>query len=335
MDKMVKTKFGSITVANFEPKSWLKNTHLQTILPKFLLSAPQIQFVNERIMTPDQDFIDLAWAMPHKQADLTGIVILFHGLEGSSQSHYIKHLVSGLKEIGLGSVVMHFRGCSGEPNLTPIAYHSGATFDAEFIVPIVKARYKDVPLFAVGFSLGGNMLMKLMAHHPSLPLEASVCVSAPLNLAASSSAIQVGFSRAYQWHLMKSMKGNLLQKMQMVDMSTSLKVSAADIENMTTFVQFDAHITSVLHGFDDANDYYQKCSALHDLVLIQKPTLILHAKDDPFMDERVVPDVSLINQHIAYELSAYGGHVGFLKSLSGKNKLWLPQRITNFLSEFL
>ncbi|MFT6268150.1 MAG: putative alpha/beta-fold hydrolase [Alphaproteobacteria bacterium] len=332
---MAKTKFGSITVAGFEPKPWLKNTHLQTILPKFLLSAPEVQFVNERIITPDHDFVDLAWAMPDKNTDLKGIVILFHGLEGSSQSHYIKHLVSALTDVGLGSVVMHFRGCSGEPNLTSIAYHSGATYDAEFIVPIVKARYKDVPLFAVGYSLGGNMLMKLMAHHTNLPIEASVCVSAPLNLAASSSAIQIGFSRTYQWHLMKSMKGNLLHKMQMVDMSTSLKVSATDIANMTTFVQFDEHVTSVLHGFDDASDYYQKCSALHDLALIEKPTLILHAKDDPFMDEQVVPDLSLINENIAYELSAYGGHVGFLKSLSGKNKLWLPQRITNFLSEFL
>jgi predicted alpha/beta-fold hydrolase len=335
MINSIETKFGCVTDANFTPKPWLKNTHLQTILPKFLVSVPQIYFINERVITPDQDFVDLAWAMPENKSVVKGIVILFHGLEGSSQSHYIKHLVNALKEIGLGSVVMHFRGCSTEPNLTPIAYHSGATFDAEFIVPIVKARYKNVPLFAVGFSLGGNMLMKLMAYHSNLPITASVCVSAPLNLSASSTAIQIGFSRAYQWHLMKSMKSNLLQKMNTVDMSASLKVTPEYIANMTTFFEFDEHITSQLHGFIDANDYYQKCSALYDLPLIKKPTLIIHAKDDPFMDEKVIPEASLINEYVAYELSANGGHVGFLKSLSGKNKLWLPQRITNFLSEFL
>jgi len=331
----VKTKFGRISAANFKPKPWLQNAHVQTVLPKMLVRSPQVNYINERIKTPDSDFIDLAWAMPHKSVNVRGIAILFHGLEGSSQSHYIKHVIFELNAIGLGCVVMHFRGCSGEPNLTPIAYHSGATFDAQFLVPIIKARYADKPLFAVGFSLGGNMLMKLMAHHAYLPIKASICVSAPLNLAASSAAIQVGFSRVYQWHLMKSMKRNLLTKMQTVDMTASLKVSSADIAKMTTFFEFDEHITSVLHGFRDANDYYEKCSALHDLVLIDKPTLILHAKDDPFMDDRVIPGPPLINKHVAYELSEFGGHVGFLESLSARSKLWLPQRITHFLSEFL
>lgn len=329
------TQFGRISTSSFEPEDWLKNAHLQTIFPKFVLSAPNIQFINERIVTPDKDFIDLSWATPKKTIKTKATVILFHGLEGSSQSHYIKHLVALLLEQEFACVVMHFRGCSGEANLTPIAYHSGATFDPEFIIPIIKARYSKVPLFAVGFSLGGNMLMKLMAHLNYLPIDASVCVSAPLDLAASSSAIQQGFSRVYQWHLMKSMKANLLNKMKLVDMSSHLGVSAAEIAAMKTFRQFDDHITSRLHGFDNAQDYYRKCSALSDLPMIKKPTLILHAEDDPFMNKSVIPNETMINDNVAYEVSKHGGHVGFLRSISGVDKLWLPKRINDFLSEIL
>jgi hypothetical protein len=335
MNSALQTQFGRIAQANFAPTYWLKNPHLQTILPKYFLPTPTVKYVNERVITPDNDFVDLAWAMPPKNSKIRGIVILFHGLEGSSESHYIKHLVEVLLAENIGSVVMHFRGCSGEPNLTLKGYHSGATFDPEFIVPLVKRRYSSLPLFAVGFSLGGNMLMKLMANRSDLPIEASVCVSAPLNLAASSASISQGFSAVYQRHLMKSMKKNLLAKMALVDMSHTLKVSPREISELQTFLEFDDHITSVLHGFENAGDYYHKCSALLDLPSINKPTLIIHAQDDPFMDKRVIPSPNLINKHVAYELSQHGGHVGYLNALSGNQTLWLPERITRFLIEIL
>ena len=335
MHRHVDTQFGHISISSFEPSRGLSNAHLQTIMPKYFLPSPRFEYVNERIITPDQDFVDLAWAMPASAKQTAGLAILFHGLEGSSQSHYIKHLVESLRAENIGSVVMHFRGCSTEPNLTPKAYHSGATYDPEFIVPIVKSRYPHLPLFGVGFSLGGNMLMKLMANCNYLPIEASVCVSAPLNLAASSASINHGFSNVYQRHLMKSMKRNLLAKMKVVDMSKCLKVSEEQISKMQTFLEFDNHITAILHGFKNAQDYYEKCSALPDLPNIKKPTLIIHAQDDPFMDKRVIPAPSLINKNIAYELSLHGGHVGFLNTLFGKQRLWLPNRITSFISEFL
>lgn len=335
MNRPFETQFGRIADANFSPSSWLKNAHLQTILPKFFLPMPSFDYVKERVITPDDDFVDLAWAMPTKKEKARGIVILFHGLEGSSESHYIKHLIETLLAENFGSVVMHFRGCSGEPNLKSKAYHSGATFDPEFVVPLVKSRYSNLPLFCVGFSLGGNMLMKLMANRTDLPIDASVCVSAPLNLSASSASINQGFSNVYQRHLMKSMKKNLLAKMEVVDMSNSLNVSAEQISKMQTFLEFDDHITAVLHGFKNAQDYYHSASALLDLPIINKPTLIIHAKDDPFMDKRVIPTPSLINQHVAYELSPYGGHVGFLNTFLGNQKLWLPRRITNFINEIL
>ena len=324
-------QFGHIKQSSFNTRGFLSNSHIQTILPKFFFKAPSLKGINERVTTPDNDFVDLTWFMPLRAK---ACVILFHGLEGSANSHYIQHLSAQLNDCSIGAVVMHFRGCSGEPNLTELAYHSGAVFDPLFIIPIIKQRYPAQPLFAAGFSLGGNMLMKLLAHHKDLPIVAAVCVSAPLDLAASSGSINVGFSRLYQWHLMKSMKANLLSKMQRVSMP-SLRINAEQIKAMTRFREFDDSITAVLHGFSDADDYYTQSSALPDLHLITTPTLVLHAKDDPFMDARVIPKPSMLSSSIAYELSEHGGHVGFMRSLTGQSKLWLPGRITQFFQEFL
>lgn len=326
------SQFGRIETAAFTPAFSLRNPHVQTIVPKFFIKAPRVNMKQERIKTPDNDFVDLAWSMP---ANPKALVIMFHGLEGSSQSHYIQHLSATLNEHNIAAVLMHFRGCSGETNLTSRAYHSGATFDPEFIIPIIKARYPHLPLCAVGFSLGGNMLLKLMANAHELPIQASVAVSAPLNLAASAQAISKGFSNVYQKHLMRSMKLNVIKKMQSVDMHDILKVSSQEIAEMTTFRQFDNHITSILHGFKNADDYYQQCSAIHDLPKIKAPTLILHAADDPFMNENVIPKADTINANVAYELSQHGGHVGFLSRLHGPHKLWLPTRITAFIEEVL
>lgn len=328
------TQFGKLSKASFSSSGILAHPHVQTIFPKFLLRTPPPKSVNERVQTPDGDFVDLAWFMPNSHKSPKALVVMFHGLEGSVNSHYIRYMASALEAENVGAVLMHFRGCSGEPNLTQRAYHSGATFDPLHVVPILAKRYPTVPLIALGFSLGGNMLMKLMAEHPELPIEASISVSAPLNLSASSSAIDVGFSKVYQWYLMKSMKANLLKKMDSVDMS-ALSVSKDEIAGMRSFAQFDDNITAVLHGFGGAQDYYTQCSALKDLPRITKPTLILHAKDDPFMDERVIPSADLINQNVAYELSDVGGHVGFVQSLTGQSKFWLPNRILAFINEIL
>ncbi len=329
---IVQTEFGKIKPSNFKPSIALTNSHLQTIWPKFGLKSPINNFVRERIKTPDNDFLDLDWKLPKKQQAL---VVLFHGLEGSSRSHYIEHLVEVLYKNDIGSVTMHFRGCSGQSNLTSISYHSGATFDPEYIIPLVKQRYASIPLFAIGFSLGGNMLMKLAANNASLPIEAFACISAPLNLAASSEAINIGFSKVYQNHLMTSMKTNVINKMKTVDMGGKLKLSENEIQQLKTFNQFDEHITAPLHGFKGADDYYLKCSAINDLGAITKPTLIIHALDDPFMDARVIPRAEQINQNVAYEFSQFGGHVGFLNSITGQSKLWLPQRLLSFVLEQL
>lgn len=324
----MKTKFGACTEIDFAPPVLLRNKHLQTILPKFFLRTADIEYLNERVTTPDGDFVDLSWALTES---MQAIVVIFHGLEGSAQSHYVRDVVETLHKHNYGAVVMHFRGCSNEANLRAISYHSGATFDPEFIVPLVKQRYPSLPFFALGYSLGANMLVNLLAKRPDLGIDAAVCIAAPLNLRASSEVIDSGFSRVYQWYLMKSMKQKALAKFDII--KPHISVDRNEIANMRSFREFDEALTSLLHGFSGADDYYHKCSGLGVLEQITTPCLIVHATDDPFMDDRVMPQSSSLNQYVAYEYSKYGGHVGFLQHMFGGDKTWLPIRVSSFFNE--
>lgn len=328
----MKTQFGKIKTASFTSPWWAQNAHLQTIYPKFFLGTPEISFIHKRIDTPDGDFLDLALNIPE---NAEALVLLFHGLEGSKDSHYIRHLSYALSQMEIASVVMHFRGCSGEVNRMPRAYHSGEVTDAQCTLKWIINQYSHLKLFTVGFSLGGNMLLKLLSQAHQFPIEAAVSVSAPLNLAASADTINRGFARAYQAHLLKSMKATLLAKMQIIDMSAHLALNQEQVRRLNSFREFDQHVTSRLHGFVDASDYYQKASALPDLHKVITPTLLLHATDDPFMDSRVIPSEDQLSPTLAYELSQTGGHVGFLCGTLRTPKLWLPQRITQFISEYL
>lgn len=192
----------------FEPASGLRNAHLQTLLPRFIRRRPLFTPIEQRIETPDGDFLDLAWtasseAYPTEQP----IMILFHGLEGSFHSPYANGLLHAAKQQGWLGVMMHFRGCSGEINRQARGYHSGETTDASFFIAWLRQQFPNNPLWAVGVSLGGNMLVNYLAENPSQSeLDAAQVISPPLNLASCSERIQQGFSRVYQQYLLGSMK---------------------------------------------------------------------------------------------------------------------------------
>jgi hypothetical protein len=230
---------------------------------------------------------------------------------------------------------MHFRGCSGEINRRPRAYHSGETADPQHCIEWIKASYPQAKLFAAGFSLGGNMLLKLLGEQHNSAIAAAVSVSAPIQLSASAYAINRGIAKRYQSHLLKTMQQNLSLKMQSIDMRPHLALRADEVKNLTTFRSFDEHVTSRLHGFEGADDYYANASAMRFLKNINTPTLVLHAADDPFMDERVIPNTSQLSTSIAYELSHHGGHVGFVYGTLRTPRLWLPERIVSFFQEYL
>ena len=339
--------FGACTQSDFIAPTWAQNPHVQTIFPRYLVKHPIVNTTNERIATPDGDFLDIAWSIPTDPHDAKALVMIFHGLEGSISSHYAKHLVHTLNQQGFISALMHFRGCSHELNITPRAYHSGEVEDPILAITHASKRYPQLPVYAVGFSLGGNMLMNLVAEHANrVAVKTAIAVSSPLNLSACAKRMEMGFSRVYQRHLIKSMQQNLLTKLSVLsadykqEMLDTLGFSenkvAEAVSSLNTFYQFDDKVTAPLHGFKDAQTYYDQCSALPKLANISTPSLILHAADDPFMDENVIPNQQQLSSDVAYELSAHGGHVGFMQGSIFSPKLWLSERIVghfNFIHE--
>lgn len=316
---------------SFTPPLWARNRHIQTIWPRYFIKRPALKHTKQRLELPDGDFVDLAWS--ERPVNCKGLVVLFHGLEGSIESHYAHNIMAELVNDNWWAVMMHFRGCSGEPNRLTRSYHSGDTGDAMFLLQHLQDIHIDAPAtFAVGFSLGGNMLLKLLGENPGQDwIKAGIAISPPLQLAECADNIGKGFSRHYQNYLLKSMCDNMLAKMQRMDMSDALTISAEEISNISSFREFDQHITAPLHGFKDAEDYYRQSSSGNYLHLIDTPALVIHSQDDPFMTENVVPDKNRVSPLVQMEISRFGGHVGFMQGSPWNPVNWYHQRVLDYL----
>lgn len=326
--------FGVVQKSTFNPPWWATNRHLQTIFPRFFQRRAKLTIINQHLNLPDGDFVELAWTEQPKNPK--GIIILFHGLEGSIRSPYTNDLMAYMRKLGWWPVLMHFRGCGLEQNLLPRAYHSGETEDALFFLNWLQERYPQLAKFAVGFSLGGNMLLKLLGETPQQSiLQGAVAVSPPMRLDECAKSISRGFSQFYQRYLMNSMKTNLLTKMKSIEYPAALGLSEKLVNELKTFEQFDEAVTAPLHGYLSAADYYEKCSALPFLQYIQAPTLVLHAEDDPFMNKNVVPKRKELSSEVRVELSDKGGHVGFVQGSPVKPVIWLHKRIADFCQHIL
>ncbi|MCS3454822.1 putative alpha/beta-fold hydrolase [Aeromonas sp. BIGb0405] len=319
-----------LTESHFRAPWWARNPHLQTILPKWLRRRP-VRYVAERFELPDGDFVDLAWSGPIS-TDNRPLLVLFHGLEGSVESHYARGMLQHLQQRGEEAVLMHFRGCSGEPNRLLSAYHSGAIEDALALLAELARRFPGKPLLAVGYSLGGNMLVNLLARACPPALKAAAVVSAPMRLDACAHRVNQGFSKVYQRYLLGTMRAHLLSKLA-VHPQAAAHFRAGDIKGIRTLYQFDQQVTAPLHGFESADHYYQCCSGLPLLSQIAVPTLILHAADDPFMTHEVIPQAEHLSPSVQYELSQQGGHVGFVYGSPWRPRFWLEERISQWLGE--
>lgn len=325
----------SLARAPFTAHPFLTNCHLQTLWSRIARYRPRTQLCWHSFELADGDFVDLAWSAPMAQvlADHdTPLVVVFHGLEGSVYSPYADHLMSYAQQRNWHAVTMHFRGCSGRPNRTHRAYHSGDTADACRLIEWLHQHTRK-PLFAAGFSLGGNMLVKLLGERPTLPLQAAVSVSAPLALGPSSERIDQGFSRVYRNHLVGALKRKVLAKQVAGQLHGRLDLTASQLEKIVNFRTFDDLVTAPLHGFDGVDDYYTRCSGLQFLPQVQRPLLILHAQDDPFTCVSCIPEPALLPPSVTHELSQRGGHVGFVTSHNGKPRFWLSQRIFDFFQQ--
>lgn len=321
--------------AQFTAHPLLRNCHLQTLWSRLARYVPRSELYWQSFELSDGDFVDLAWTAPWQtalQATDVPLVIIFHGLEGSVRSSYADDVMASAHARGWHAVTMHFRGCSGRPNRSHRAYHSGDTNDAFELITWLRQRSAKA-LYAAGFSLGGNMLVKLLGEHPHLPLQGAVSISAPLALGPSSKRIDQGFSRVYRNHLVGSLKRKILLKYQQGVIQSHLDIDPKAIAKIVNFRTFDDMVTAPLHGFDGVDDYYSSCAGLKFLPQVQRPLLILHAHDDPFTCVSCIPSPHILPASVTHELSQHGGHVGFIGSNNGRPQFWLSGRILDYFSQ--
>ncbi len=324
------SEHGSIITSRFKPAWWLPGSHAQTLFPFIARRRLEITTHRERLTLPDGDFLDLDWAL---DAPLDApLVLVLHGLEGSLRSHYAAGLLRCLNQAGLRAVLMYFRGCSGEPNRLPRGYHSGETSDLAWVVTQLREREPETPLAAVGFSLGGNVLLKWLGEAGAqADLHAAVAVSVPFSLAIAADRLDRGLSRIYQAYLLHRLRRSLRAKQARM----ALPISLPALGQLDSFRRFDDAVTAPLHGFAGVDDYYARASSRAFLARIIRPTLILQAQDDPFMTPAALPHLEELAPAVRMELSIQGGHVGFITGRFGRPEYWLEQRIPTFLFEQL
>jgi len=287
----------------FHPPCWLRNPHLQTLWPKLFRRRPALPLRHERLEMADGDFIDLAWATGGSGP----VALILHGLEGNLRSHYVLPIMAILLRSGMQPVFMHLRGCSGEPNRLPRTYHSGAVEDLAEVLMLLRASGRPVAA-AIGFSLGGNLLLRYLGiTGESSLLRAAMAVSVPFVLADAARRLEQGSSRLYQQYLIDRLKRSYSRKFTTIP--SPLRV---DLDRVHTLWEYDQRITAPLNGFAGADDYYAQCSSLGYLHGITTPTLILHSTDDPFMYPHNVPRPDQVGPGVRLAIQPRGGHVGFI-----------------------
>jgi predicted alpha/beta-fold hydrolase len=309
----------------------IRNPHLQTILP-LLLSHAKVDYHREEFCFQDGDFTEIVWSEAPEAKVFSDIVVLFHGLGGSAESAYIQEMMLHLKQMGHLGVLMHFRGCGSRTNDTIRSYHAGETEDARFFINTLKQKFPQARLHAIGYSLGGNMLLKLISTFAEdSPLSSAIAVSTPLDLEACTLHLSKGFAKIYQLYLLKELKAHLLQKAYKLDLLAPLGLSIKRIKAIKSIYEFDDIYTAPVHGFADAHEYYSLNSSKQFLSEIRTPTLMIHAHDDPFMPKSVFPSDTELSESIQFELYDNGGHVGFIEGSLFQPSFWLQKRIQSFI----
>lgn len=303
---------------------FLLNAHLETIFPSQFRKVSLPPYQRERINTPDQDFLDLDWL---KQGSKK-LVIISHGLEGDTTRPYIKGMAKAFYEKKYDVLTWNYRGCSGELNKTLGFYHSGATADLDTVVNhVVAMGYTEVDL--VGFSLGGNLTLKYLGEDRTRPvqLRKSVVFSVPMDLYTSCVKISEPSNWIYSQRFLRSLRKKVSEKAKVIR-----ELDASGLKNVRTLHEFDDLFTGPIHGFKDAMDYYTQSSSLKFVTNITIPTLVVNAKNDPFLSPKCYP-IDLLKNHpfVTFESPEFGGHVGFSK-FSKNGLYWSEERALEFIS---
>jgi predicted alpha/beta-fold hydrolase len=332
------TRENQVIKSRFRAPRWLQNPHAQTMFPNLpwaWRSRPELR--RETLELPDGDVTAVDWLVEGDSLpDAAPLLVILHGLEGSAGSSYARMLMEEVVDRGWRSCVLHFRDCGDYRNRLPRRYHAGETNDLRHFLNELQAHREASgnpgPLLAVGYSLGGNVLLKYLGESESeTPLAAATAICVPLNLHICSEALNTGFSKGYQYYLLKRMKKAVTQKFDRhtaaFDWDRAMKSK--------TFAEFDDAVTAPLHGFNGMQDYYDRCSATHFLHRIERPTLIINSLDDPFMSPAVLPDPDKLSDDVTLEVAENGGHVGFVSGgTPWRPTFYLPGRIIEFLESY-
>ncbi len=307
---------------------WLPGGHAQTLFPRLFRRVPSVSYQRERITTPDDDFLDLDWS----RIGGNRLAILLHGLEGCSRSHYILGLVHALTNTGWDTLSLNFRGCGGEMNRQARFYHSGETTDIHTVVEHAAKQFGVDEIALVGISLGGNAAMKYLGEqgsHLNLRVRKAVAISIPCDLASSSRKLAAVSNRVY----MKYFLSTLTKKARAKAERFPGLFETDRLESMTSFAEFDEQITAPLHGFDSAEDYWTKSSSRPFIPKITIPTLMLAARNDPFLTPECFPEKEARESNLFHlESPQNGGHAGFFPP-TGKRLYWSESQTVKFLDE--
>lgn len=317
----------------YQPPFLLRQKDLNTIVPTLTRKVKLLSYRRTRLELSDGDFIDLDFSAANTRSPQ--IVAVFHGLEGCSDSAYIRGTCQALNQIGWDTVAVNFRSCSGEPNRLYTAYHSGLTSDIHEVVLHLSEVLSYPKIFLAGYSLGGSLCLKYTGEQGSnLPpsVQSVVGVSVPCDLTASCKNLQRRRNYFYRRRFLRTLRKKVLYKLEAFPEKATF--SAPDVKNASDFFAFDNLYTAPAHGFKDAHDYYHTCSSKHFLAGIKTPTLLINALDDPFLTPECYPyETAREHPYLHFMTPKHGGHVGFANNWRLKGNSWAEDRIIEFFQQ--
>ena len=318
---------GTRAASTYRAPWWLPGGDAQTIYAALFTRVPRPAVRRERWETPDRDFVDVDRVDGPPDAPL---LALFHGLEGGTPSHYARATLIAARARGWRVALPHFRGCGGELNRLPRAYHSGDSDEIAWMLESLGPEAGRAPLYAMGVSLGGNALLKWLGERGAAAgrlVRAAVSVSAPVDLTAAGEALERGFNMVYTRNFLVTMKRKAAAKHERFPGL----FDPARVARSRTLREFDDLVTAPLHGFRDVADYWLRASSKPWLRGIAVPTLLLNAVNDPFLPGECLPRPDEVAPEVTLEFPSAGGHVGFVSGPFPGRFDWLPQRVFAFL----
>lgn len=296
--------------STYEAPGIFRNAHLATIYAATLRRINFRPQQRERLELPDSDFLDLDWSFSEEKTNQ--LLILMHGLAGNAQRPYMLGMAKTFTENGWDTAAMNFRSCSGEINRLYRSYNAGATEDLEAVIEHILEKDKYSEIAIVGFSLGGNLLLKYLGENDRLPgeVKAAVAVSTPCDLGASLEELNQTRNFLYSKRFERNLKAQLYER----QMAFPEELDKKEISSCNSLLAIDELYTSKAHGYENARDYYEKCSCLQFLENIRIPSLLINAENDSFLSRNSYPiEVAKSSEYLHLEIPKYGGHVGFIR----------------------